>query len=153
MNYSKFFAVTVISMSMMSPVLVSHAWAEKPGHAGKSQMHRSQKGGDQGDKVTIRIGSSDRDIIRSYLKTNYGKNCPPGLAKKNNGCLPPGQAKKYGIGGKLPAGYGSLPAALAAALGVPPRGTFYATVDKDVLLVSESTKLILDAVTLMSVVQ
>lgn len=25
----------------------------------------------------------------------YGRNvCPPGLAKKNNGCLPPGQAKK-----------------------------------------------------------
>lgn len=23
-----------------------------------------------------------------------GKACPPGLAKKNNGCLPPGQAKK-----------------------------------------------------------
>ncbi len=22
----------------------------------------------------------------------YGANCPPGLAKKNNGCLPPGQA-------------------------------------------------------------
>lgn len=27
----------------------------------------------------------------------YGRNgCPPGLAKKNNGCLPPGQAKKAG---------------------------------------------------------
>ena len=24
------------------------------------------------------------------------KFCPPGLAKKNNGCLPPGQAKKQG---------------------------------------------------------
>jgi hypothetical protein len=23
-----------------------------------------------------------------------GKDCPPGLAKKDNGCLPPGQAKK-----------------------------------------------------------
>jgi hypothetical protein len=27
----------------------------------------------------------------------FGRNgCPPGLAKKNNGCLPPGQAKKNG---------------------------------------------------------
>lgn len=25
-----------------------------------------------------------------------GRNCPPGLAKKNNGCMPPGQAKKMG---------------------------------------------------------
>ena len=33
--------------------------------------------------------------------------CPPGLAKKNNGCLPPGQAKKlYNIGQRFPVGYG-----------------------------------------------
>lgn len=25
-----------------------------------------------------------------------GRGCPPGLARKNNGCLPPGQAKKQG---------------------------------------------------------
>jgi hypothetical protein len=32
--------------------------------------------------------------------------CPPGLAKKHNGCLPPGQAKKiYGVGERLPVGY------------------------------------------------
>ena len=29
----------------------------------------------------------------------WGNSCPPGLAKKNNGCLPPGQARKrYNIG-------------------------------------------------------
>ena len=34
--------------------------------------------------------------------------CPPGLAKKNNGCLPPGQAKKlYGVGQRFPLGYGN----------------------------------------------
>ncbi|MEO5773634.1 MAG: hypothetical protein ABIQ32_05895 [Sphingomicrobium sp.] len=32
--------------------------------------------------------------------------CPPGLAMKNNGCLPPGQAKKL-IGSLLPAAYAS----------------------------------------------
>jgi hypothetical protein len=33
--------------------------------------------------------------------------CPPGLAKKNNGCLPPGQAKKlYRVGQRFPLGYG-----------------------------------------------
>ena len=32
--------------------------------------------------------------------------CPPGLAKKNNGCRPPGQAKKqYAVGQRLPYGY------------------------------------------------
>lgn len=30
------------------------------------------------------------------------RGCPPGLAKKNNGCLPPGQARKLGLGDRLP---------------------------------------------------
>ena len=40
----------------------------------------------------------------------YGAGgCPPGLAKKNNGCMPPGQAKKlYNIGQRYPGGYGNL---------------------------------------------
>ena len=34
--------------------------------------------------------------------------CPPGLAKKNNGCRPPGQAKKlYNVGQRFPLGYGN----------------------------------------------
>ena len=34
------------------------------------------------------------------------KGCPPGLAKKQNGCLPPGQAKKiYGRGDYLTGDY------------------------------------------------
>lgn len=38
----------------------------------------------------------------------YGTGgCPPGLAKKNNGCLPPGQAKKlYNRGQRWPGSYG-----------------------------------------------
>ena len=38
----------------------------------------------------------------------YGTGgCTPGLAKKNNGCLPPGQAKKlYNIGQRWPGNYG-----------------------------------------------
>ena len=38
----------------------------------------------------------------------YGMGgCPPGLAKKNNGCLPPGQAKKlYNVGQRWPGTYG-----------------------------------------------
>ena len=36
-----------------------------------------------------------------------GGGCPPGLAKKNNGCLPPGQAKKlYNVGQRYPVSYG-----------------------------------------------
>ena len=35
-------------------------------------------------------------IYEGHATANYwgNRNCPPGLAKKNNGCLPPGIAKK-----------------------------------------------------------
>ena len=34
--------------------------------------------------------------------------CPPGLAKKHNGCMPPGQAKKrYNVGQRFPLSYGN----------------------------------------------
>lgn len=46
----------------------------------------------------------------------HAASCPPGLAKKNNGCLPPGQAKKlYNVGHRYPYasrdlfGYNQLP--------------------------------------------
>jgi len=33
--------------------------------------------------------------------------CPPGLAKKHNGCMPPGQAKKLNRGDRWQSSYGS----------------------------------------------
>lgn len=36
-------------------------------------------------------------------------NCPPGLAKKNNGCLPPGKAKKLRVGERYAQSYGYDP--------------------------------------------
>jgi len=40
----------------------------------------------------------------------YGRGgCPPGLAKKAVPCMPPGQAKKlFGVGQRVPYGYGGL---------------------------------------------
>ncbi len=46
-------------------------------------------------------------VVKAKGKS-YGSNaCPPGLAKKRNGCLPPGQAKKlFNVGQRIPTGYG-----------------------------------------------
>lgn len=64
---------------------------------------------DRNDRPDRQIARGDRDIIRvasrqwqdgryryddSRFLIPVSTNCPPGLAKKNNGCLPPGQAKK-----------------------------------------------------------
>lgn len=100
------------------------------------------------------IGSSNREAIKTYLKETYGKKCPPGLAKKNNGCLPPGIAKKYAVGQVLPEGVvaGTLPAALLKELYPAARGQKYIQVDKDILLIDQATRKVLDAITLFSAV-
>ena len=58
--------------------------------------------------------------------------CPPGLAKKNNGCLPPGQAKKlYNVGQRFPLSYGQrwgfnqIPYDLRSQYGFDPRSNYY----------------------------
>ena len=58
--------------------------------------------------------------------------CPPGLAKKHNGCMPPGQAKKlYNVGQRFPLGYGNpwnynqIPYDLRRQYGLQPYGNYY----------------------------
>ncbi len=41
-----------------------------------------------------RFDDEDRDRNGRFERGDRRNGCPPGLAKKNNGCLPPGQAKK-----------------------------------------------------------
>ena len=95
----------------------------------------------------------DRTLIARYLRKQYQGNCPPGLAKKNNGCLPPGQAKKYGIGDTLPDHvWRNLPRDLLGVLSPAPRGHKYVQADRDVFLINEASKRIIDAITLFSAV-
>jgi hypothetical protein len=64
----------------------------KPGH-GQGHGNANWQGGHGND--------------RGYAQ-GYGANCPPGLAKKNNGCMPPGQAKKlYRVGQHFRSNYGT----------------------------------------------
>ena len=69
-------------------------------HAGKPAKNHSvapsHRGDGRGDlDVDIFFGDRQRDIIRDYYGNQFsGGHCPPGLAKKNNGCLPPGQANR-----------------------------------------------------------
>lgn len=145
----------LICVLMLSAVAVP-AWAgqgKKDRDDNKVVWDNGKHGNDDKVAASINIGGNDRNIIQSYLKKNYSRHCPPGLAKKNNGCLPPGQAKKYGVGHRLDVGYRNLPGDLLNLLGPAPQGTFYAMVDKDVLLVTEAGKKVLDAVTLLSAVK
>ena len=75
-------------------------------------------------------------------------DCPPGLAKKRNGCMPPGQAKKWRIGAPLPRDvvYYPVPDAISIRLGVPPAGHKYVRVATDILLIAIGTGIVVDAI-------
>ena len=76
---------------------------------GKGKGHGKAGAGDAA-VVNVNFVFSERDhvVVRDYYGGMFERgHCPPGLAKKNNGCLPPGQAKKlYNVGGRFPLGYG-----------------------------------------------
>jgi len=76
-----------------------------------------------------------------YAYDDGPAGCPPGLAKKHNGCLPPGQAKKIYrdpmVGHHVPpnAVY-VIPRHVRTTLPRPPAGYRYAVVNNQVVLVS-----------------
>lgn len=89
-----------------------------------------------------------RLAVRDYYAEEWrAGRCPPGLAKKRNGCLPPGQAKRWRIGQRLPAQvvHYELPPTLVASLGPPPSGHRYVRVAGDILLIAIGTSLVVDA--------
>jgi hypothetical protein len=140
------------------------------GNNGKShsnspgQGNRPGSGGGRGNGyadgrsgATLSLQFSFNDQQRSYLRDYYGNqfrtgNCPPGLAKKNNGCMPPGQAKKWRIGYPLGSDviFYDLPGAVLAQLGPAPRGYRYARVADDILMLAVGTGLVVDAVASLS---
>jgi Ni/Co efflux regulator RcnB len=90
-----------------------------------------------------------RAAVRDYYVTEYRSgHCPPGLAKKNNGCMPPGQAKKWSVGQTLGRDivYYEVPSALVIRIGTPPPGYRYVRVAADILLIAVGTGMVIDAI-------
>lgn len=123
-----------------------------PAKNNKGHGHQHSKEFSSDTTASVKIDASNREAIKAYLKKDNHRKCPPGLAKKKNGCLPPGIAKKYEIGRPLPDGvtFSSLPADLLKLLYPAPYGHKYVQVDKDVLLINQVTKNVIDAVTQLS---
>ncbi len=94
----------------------------------------------------IVVVDRDRTLVRTYYRNEYvAGRCPPGLAKKNNGCLPPGQAKKmWSVGQPLPPQvvYYPIQRELWTQLTPPPYGYEYVQVDDDIVLMLTATRVI-----------
>jgi hypothetical protein len=97
-----------------------------------------------------RFTDADRRWWRDYWRDQYAHgHCPPGLAKKHNGCLPPGQAKKrYAIGRPLPGGVVlvAVPAGLLGRLPPIESGYRYGMVDGDLVKLAVGSALVVDAI-------
>lgn len=104
----------------------------------------------KGQKDVVVFVDTDRDAYHQYWVQTYGRGkCPPGLAKKGNGCLPPGQAmKRYNVGQALPSVVvvERVPTVLVTRLRTPPPGYEYVVVDGDVLLMETRSRRIADAI-------
>jgi len=137
------------------------ALAEKPSWAGggkKSDKHeqsdRHESRDDHGDSrqgmtPNVFFGDRQRTVVRSYYTEQFRSgHCPPGLAKKKNGCMPPGQARKWALGRPLPRDvvYYDLPPEVIVQLGPPPEHHRFVRVASDILLIAVGTEMVVDAI-------
>ncbi len=155
-------AVLITAALTASPVL-----ADKPEGKGKGKSnehnekseHRQDKSrdDDRGNRAKgsltpgqgVRFVDQHRGYVREYYAQEYGRGfCPPGLAKKNNGCMPPGQAKKWQVGRPIPRDviYYDLPPKLVVQIGAPPTGYRYVRIASDILLIAIGTGMVIDAI-------
>lgn len=133
------------------------ALADKPTWNGGGKHDRKEKEERGAERHDDRRGSAAAfrfdDVARRAVFDYYGTQaragkCPPGLAKKHNGCQPPGQAKKWQLGQPLPPDlrYGSLPPELLHRLPPPPPRHRYVQIAGDVLMIAVGTGMVVDAV-------
>lgn len=148
---------TLAASLLLAALAVSPAGADKGGQGkGKSKGKGKDKDSvtvvetDKGGRPVVVFADRDRDVVRTWRVETYGRsNCPPGLAKKNRLCMPPGQYKKrYVVGRPLPTSvaFTPLPPVLVTRLGPVPTGYEYVMVDGDVLKLAVGTRLVADAI-------
>ncbi|MBI2725630.1 MAG: RcnB family protein [Polaromonas sp.] len=157
-------AIAITSLFIAGPVLAKDHGDDHGNGKGKhGQKHenkedkradKEQKHADKRQREEIKQGAyfneQQRTYAREYYTTNYGgaKRCPPGLAKKNNGCLPPGQARNWVVGQPVPRGVTLYTVAPPVVRMLPPApyGYRYARLGGDVVLVQQQNNIIVDII-------
>ena len=161
--------IALLCLALASPASADNDKGKGNGHGGPkadrsdkdhgrdNDDDRGKTGGialDRGTPNAIVVGPNhqvvildrDRDLVRTYYRTEYDAGrCPPGLAKKNNGCLPPGLVNRaWVIGQPLPSdiAYSRTPRELWMKLTPPPQGYEYMQVNDDIVLMSTVTRVV-----------
>jgi hypothetical protein len=159
--FRRLLIVTCASVALSSSAIAEKGGKDKGGgHPGKGASQSQKKGsGNRGGppahaeskgKGPKKFETSDRSSIQRWYRDEYSRSgsCPPGLAKKNNGCMPPGQARKWNVGSRLPADIhiAPLPVALRSTLVAPLPGYDYGYVGGEVILFGVSDRVVVDVV-------
>jgi Ni/Co efflux regulator RcnB len=142
-NIKLLLALVVASVLAAGPVM-----ADKPSWAGKGgKDDRGERHGDEGRHK--HFDDHRRAAVRDFYNEEHrGGRCPPGLAKKHNGCMPPGQARKWEYGRPLPREVVvyDVPPPLVVKIGAPPSGYRYVRVASDILMIAIGTGMVVDAI-------
>jgi Ni/Co efflux regulator RcnB len=156
--------IALLCAALASPASADNDKNKGQGHGGGSKSEKSDNDHGRGNAgpnheqraapgsivvvpyQQIVVIDRDRDTVRTFYRTEYAAGrCPPGLAKKHNGCMPPGQAKKvWVIGQPLPPEvvYYPIQRELWTQLTPPPYGYEYVRVNDDIVLISTTTRVI-----------
>ena len=121
----------------------------KHGKEHRQQEHRGDDGHESRNEHGRHFSDHDRIVVHEYYQGEFRRGkCPPGLAKKHNGCLPPGQAKKWHVGQRLPGDivYYELPPAVIVQLPPPSADRRYVRVASDILVIAVGTGVVIDAI-------
>lgn len=143
---------SIVSILMLGvAVAAAPAFADKPSWAGGDRGDKHERKSDRREREHGRRGfdQSSREKVHAYYAREMKRgHCPPGLKKKHNGCVPPGQAKHWQVGERLPKDvvYQDVPAQLKVEIGVPPAGYRYVQVANDILMIAAGTGMVVDAI-------
>lgn len=150
--------IRLLTIALLAAFAASPALADKPEWAGKGKGKGHDKSGwhdkgkghssERGERHNHYFEDRHKVVVHEYYGEQYRRgHCPPGLAKKNNGCMPPGQAKKWRLGRPLPRDviFYDIPQPLVVQLGAPPPGHRYVRVAGDILLIAMGSAIVVDA--------
>ena len=162
-------SLRIVALAIASLLMAGSAIAKKDGDdhdkgGGKHSEKYEEKAEKRADKAAKKAEKQHREdikqgayfndqqriLVREYYTTRYSNNkrCPPGLAKKNNGCLPPGQVQDLVVGQPVPKNVTVYQVAQPVIRKLPPApvGYRYERIGGDIVLVQQENNIIVDII-------
>ena len=166
-------SLTIVTLAISSLLMAGTAFAKNQGddhenggnkhgqkHEDKREKYedkaerKAEKNAEKRQREDIKQGAyfndQQRTFARQYYTTTYtdGNRCPPGLAKKNNGCMPPGQVRNWAVGQRVPTNVTVYSVAQPVIRMLPPApvGYRYARIGGDIVLVQQQNNVIVDII-------